>query len=255
MYLTNICKANVSWSSLGSLENHDQSYLMFESPCMINLPATSGRYIDNEHLWTLIKLKGITVAGQQAACKDANPIQSKTTRCALAVWLLLLPFVMKELKQQSWVVKTIYGAVYGRIAGCDWLIKEANKKRVACHTQVLFGQLDFKLGNRHKQMLFYTPIFQTSMVLWEKRQKQRIQNLEETWFIAHNHFGFHDNDYLCIKNALFILAKERSKSRHSQLEHLLQKSEQPQDSKRKWLKNSSTGDSLDGCQGGVTLLL
>lgn len=170
MYLTNICKANVYWSSLGSLENHDQNYLMFESTSVINLLATSGRYIDNEQLLMLIKLKGIVVAGQQAACRDANPIQSKTTRCELAVWLLLLSFIMKELKQRSWVAKTIYG----KIAGCYWLIKEANKKSVACHTQALFGQLDFKLGNRHKPMLFTVP-FSRLPWFYRRRGKRRYK--------------------------------------------------------------------------------
>lgn len=69
----------------GVRKTNDQSYLMFESPGMINLPATSGRYIDTEHLCTLIKLKGIAVAGQQVGCKDANPIQSKMPTCVLAV--------------------------------------------------------------------------------------------------------------------------------------------------------------------------
>ena len=64
---------------------NDQSYLIFESPSVISLPSTPGRYIDTEYLCTLIKLKGIVVAGQQAACKDANPIQSKMPRCALTV--------------------------------------------------------------------------------------------------------------------------------------------------------------------------
>jgi len=58
---------------------------MFESPSVIDLPATSDRYIDTEHLCMMIKLKGIVVAGQQATCKDASPIYSKMLRCALAV--------------------------------------------------------------------------------------------------------------------------------------------------------------------------
>lgn len=59
---------------------NDQSYLMFESPGVINLPATSGRYIDTEHLCTLTKPKGTV-----AACKDASPTQSQMPRGALTV--------------------------------------------------------------------------------------------------------------------------------------------------------------------------
>lgn len=135
---------------------------------------------------------------------------------------------MKESNQQSGMVKTIYGATYGRIA--RWCVLSASglaKKQAQRGwpaRQALFGQPEFKLGNSLIDA-FYTPFFQISMVLWERRQKRRIQNLDESWFIPNYHF--HHNNHLCIKNSVFIPAKERNKRRHSLLEHLLQKPEQP----------------------------
>lgn len=112
---------------------NDQSHFMFESPSVINLPATSGRYIDSEHLCTLIKLKGIVVTGQQAACKDASPIQSKMPSCALAVWL---SFRMKVKTTKRSGQDHLWGylqedcrVIY---ALCYWLSTEANKKRMTC---------------------------------------------------------------------------------------------------------------------------
>jgi len=49
---------------LGVKKISDESYLMVQSLNMSNLPVTSGRYIDSEHLCMLVKLKGVVAAGQ-----------------------------------------------------------------------------------------------------------------------------------------------------------------------------------------------
>lgn len=237
---------------------NDQSYLMFETASMTNLPATSGRYIDTEHLCMLIRLKGIVVAGQQAACKDANPIQSKMPRCALTAWLLLPSFRVKELKQQSRVVKTITGLLTGGsqsdVFSDTGLAKKQTTRGWPATDRHCLGSQNLSLGT-DTNWCFLHPFSQFFMGLWERRQKERVQNLDETHFIPNYHFLIHHNNHLCIIKTLLIPAKERNKHRHSLLEHPLQKSEQPDASERKWMKKSSTGDGLDGCQGDVTLVL
>lgn len=69
----------------GARKINDQSYLMFESPSVINLPASSGRYTDTGHLCALINVKGMMVAGQQVDCKDISLRLRKMPRCMLTV--------------------------------------------------------------------------------------------------------------------------------------------------------------------------
>lgn len=106
----------------GARKINDQSYLMFESPTVLHLPATSGRYIDTEHLCRLIRLKGVVVAGLPVWM----PIQHDCSYCC-----------QPEPKLQSRALRTIYWATDARISG-SYVVsaltyKEAHSKRVACH--------------------------------------------------------------------------------------------------------------------------
>lgn len=106
----------------GARKINDQSYLMFESPTVLHLLATSGRYIHTEHLCRLIRLKGVVVAGLPVWM----PIRHDCSYCC-----------QPEPKLQSRALRTIYWATDARISGSYVLsaltYKEAHSKRVACH--------------------------------------------------------------------------------------------------------------------------
>lgn len=57
--------------------------------------------------------------------------------------------------------------------------------------------------------------------------------MDETCFIPNYHFLIYHSNHLPVINALFIPAKGLSKLSHNLLEHLLQKSEQPNVSEKK----------------------
>lgn len=147
------------------------TYLMFESPTVLHLPATSGIDTGCRH-WTsvrLIGLKGVVVAGLPVWM----PVQCDCSYCR-----------QPEPKLQSRVLRTIYWATHGRISGhmysLVWIRRKQTARGWPCHTQGTVWAVRIYAWEQTQMDDFTHLFFTLFMGLWGRMEKKAIQNLEET---------------------------------------------------------------------------
>lgn len=161
MYLTGACEANVSWSSLGSLENQWSELLC----STYQQPQVGAFSVDTEHLsgwlsWRRWWLQGCLCECQSSVAAPTAVSQSQNYRAECSGQFT-------ELQM---------GGSKGQMYSLLWFSRKQTARAWPAPHRGLFGQSEFMLGNRNKWVISNTgfPPFSWIYCRGHKRRQYKV---------------------------------------------------------------------------------